>query len=406
MFTQGKSLFARFAVVTLALACGVSVCGQASPDRAQEIEMHAARARQALEEREPDLAEHEYQAILSLDPGNADARGNLGVVAYLQGDCQEARVQFIQALELQPALWKVQAMLGLCEKYLGQTGKAKERLEESFPHLTEQRLQVRAGLGLAEIYYQQGELEKTLPILNVLEQADPKNADVLYVEYRIHTDLADQARDKLGLVAPDSARMHQVLAEHLINEGDATHAVQQYREALRIEPHLPGGHFELAEALLQESAAGEEQLREEARKEFEVALQSNPRDEKAEVLLAGIYYLQGDVGSSLEHYSRAADLDPEDAQAQIGLGRILTLKDQSAEAVSHLQKAVELDPLNAIAHYRLSQVYRKLGRDDEARQEMEAFKKLKEAKDRLRELYSGAYKNPEKQDVFNADVPR
>lgn len=394
--------------VLLLLVAVAPACGQHSSTTAEEIAAHERKARQALEEKKPEEAVHEYQAILELDANNVDARGNLGVVAYLQGDCPAAVEQFVQVLRLQPELWKVQAMLGLCEKYVGSLANAKAHLESSFPHLSgaERRLQVRAGLGLAEIYYQQAELERALPILHGLVETDPRNADVLYVEYRIYTDLADQARDKLGLVAPDSARMHQILAQHLINEGDARRAVEQYREALRIEPHLPGGHFELGEALLQDQSLTQGLARDEARKEFEIALQQNPNDAKAESRLAAIFYLQSDLDAALRHYNRAAQLDSNDAEAQIGLGQVLMAQDKNNEAVEHLKKGVELDPLNAIAHYRLSQAYRRLGENDAMEQEIKAYKQLRDTKERLRAVYTGIYNQEKASEALNPDAPK
>ena len=395
-----------FELVTL--AASASTRGQNPSTTAQEIAAHERNARQALEQKKPDLAVQEYKAILELDPNNVDARGNLGVVAYLQGNCEVASEEFKEALRLRPDLWKVQSMLGLCEKYGGEVGAGKEHLETSFPHLSgaERRLQARAGLGLVEIYYQQGELEKALPILHVLEEADPKSADVLYVEYRIHSDLADQARDKLGLIAPDSARMHQILAQHLINEGDAKRAVEQYREALRTDPRLPGGHFELGEALLQDQSLTQDLARVEAKKEFELALQQNPNDPKAESRLAAILYLQNDLDAALRHYSRAAHLDPNDAEAQIGLGRVLMAQDKMNEALEHLKKGVEADPLSAIAHYRLSQAYRRLGEMDAAEQEAKAYKQLKDAKEHLRTVYTGIYNTQKAPEILNPDAPK
>lgn len=392
----------------LTLGASVTAHGQSYASIAQDIATHERKARQALDEKKPDVAVQEYQAILKLDPNNVDARGNLGVVAYLQGNCPAAVAQFEQALRLQPDLWKVQAMLGLCEKYLGQMNQAKDHLESSFPHLSgsERRLQSRAGLSLAEIYYQQGEPEKALPLLHALEQSDPKNADVFYVEYRIYTDLADQARDKLGLIAPDSARMHQILAQHLINEGDAKRAVEQYREALRLDPRLPGIHFELGEALLQDQSLTQDLARDAAKKEFEIALQQNPNDPKVESRLAAILYLQNDLNGALSHYARAAQLDPNDADAQIGLGRVLMAQDKMDEALEHLKRGVELDPLNAIAHYRLSQAYRRLGQTDAAEQEAKAYKQLKETKEHLRTVYTDIYKQQKPTEALNPDAPK
>jgi tetratricopeptide (TPR) repeat protein len=379
---------------------------QGTADKLREIEQHEALARQALDQKHPDVAIAEYQAILKLDPKNAEARGNLGVIAFLQGNCTVAGDHFEQALKLQPSLWKAQAMLGICEKYRGHPKQAKLLLEESFPHLKEPRLQIRAGLALVELDYQQGQLEEALPVLGALQEADPANVDVLYVLYRIHTDLADQARDKIGLVAPDSARMHEILAQHLINEGDAEHAVEQYREALRIDPHLPGVHFELGEALLQNNFPSPELARQNAQKEFETALQLNPQDQKSECRLGAIYFLQNNFSEALAHFSRAEELNPADPEAHIGLGRVLAATDQPQIAMEHFRRSVQLDPLNANAHFQLSRLYRRLGRNEEADRETAAFKKLREAKDRLRSTYEGVYKAPQKQDILGQDSPQ
>ena len=71
--------------------------------------------------------------------------------------------------------------------------------------------------------------------------------------YRIRGDIAEMARTALATVAPDSARMHEMMAKHFINEGGATDAMAQYECALAIDPQLPGGGYELAEAILVDS---------------------------------------------------------------------------------------------------------------------------------------------------------
>jgi tetratricopeptide (TPR) repeat protein len=388
------------------LYCVRSASAQDTANKPQEIERHSALARQALDDKRPEAAIREYQAILELDPKNADARGNLGVIAFVQGNCSVASEHFRLALKLQPSLWKVQAMLGVCEKYAGHAKEARSLLEGSFPHLKERRLQIRAGMALAELDYQQGRLEDALGVLRVLEEADPANVDVLYVLYRIHSDLADQARDKLGLVAPDSARMHQILAQHLINEGDAKRAVEQYREALRLDPHLPGGHFELGEAILQDRSTGDELARQEAQKEFEAALQANPQDHRSECRLAAVYYLQKDLPAALAHYSHAAEIEPADPEAQLGLAQVFVTLDQPENAMQHLRTAIQLDPLNATAHYRLSRVYLRLGRDEEASKETATYKRLQEAQEHLRTTYSDVYMAPRKQQPLDPDSPQ
>ena len=375
----------------------------ANRDPKREIRAHLARAHQALEEKQLDLAIRELNAILAVDPRNVEARGDLGAVQFLQGKYPDANQNLRQALQLQPSLWKVQAILGLCEKAQGKSDSARALLDRSFPHLQDSKLRIRAGMALAELHYQRRDLEETLGVLNVLHKLDPSNADVLYVVYRVHTDLATQARDTLALVAPNSSRMHQLLAQHMVTEGNAKGAVEQYREALRIDPRLPGAHFELGEAILQTSSY--EQAQQDAQKEFELALALNPGDAKSECMLGGLFSLRGDMESALKHYAHAADLDPNEPEAQVGLGKVLMSTGQPDKALKHLLNAIRVDPLNASAHYRLSQAYRQLGRTSEAEKEIATFKGLRETEDRLRSAYAQIHGGSGSSQVLNPDIP-
>lgn len=401
------SPISRVAVVFFLLCSFDLLCLTAqtkTPDTKRNVRTHLARAQRALADKQFETAISELNTVLVLDPKNVEARGNLGVAQFLEGKYAEASQNLQAALRLEPSLWKAQAILGLCEKAQGQFESAQALLEKSFPHLQDLKLQIRAGMALAELDYQHRDLEKTAAVLSVLQKLDPVNVDVLYVLHRVHTDLATQARDSLALVAPDSARMHQLLAQHLVTEGDAKGAVAQYREAIKIEPRLPGAHFELGEAILEDSTS--EQSQQDARKEFETALAINPGDVRAECRLGALLSLRGDVDAALSHYRRAAEMAPDDAEAQVGLGKVLLSASQIDKAVEHLQRAVALDPLDSQAHYRLSRAYRQLGRIPEADSELATFKQLRDAKERLRSAYVHIYKESGTPLALNPDIPR
>jgi tetratricopeptide (TPR) repeat protein len=371
-----------------------------------DIQTHLAHAQQALAQKQFDIAARDLNSVLALDPRNIEARSNLGVIQFLQGNYAEASENLRAALRLRPSLWKAQAILGMCEKAQGRFDSATTLLEKSVPHLKQDpQLLVRVGLALAELDYQRQDLEKALSVLALLQNADPTNIDVLYVVYRIHTDLAAQARDKVAVIAPNSARMHQILAEHMVNEGDIKGAIAQYREVLRIDPYLPGIHFELGEAILQDSSY--EDARREARKEFEAALTLNPQDAKSERMLGGLDMLAGDNEQAMRHYSRAAELNPQDPEAQIGIAKVLASSGEHDKALTHLLTAVRLDPMNALAHYRLAQEYRQLGRTSEADHELATFQELKAAKDRLRSAYAQVFKKEDRASrILNSDIPQ
>jgi tetratricopeptide (TPR) repeat protein len=393
-------------VLALLLSISLFPVGFAAqtPDRQSEINEHFQQARKDLEEKNKDLAAHELLAILDLDANNVDARATLGVVRFSQGQMALARDDFKRVLQLQPSLWKAKALLGLCEKALGNPDIAQPLLNESFPHLEDRQLRVQVGMSLVELGYARGDLDEVQGILHQLRELDHNNADILYASYRVYSQLAEQFRDQLALVAPQSARTHQILAEHMVNLGDIKRALGEYRQALQLDPRLSGAHFELGELILLNSSSADAQ--DEAQKEFETALAINSGDSKSECELAAIYVLRRDMDTALRHYQHAAVLNPYDAEAQIGIAKVLVASDQAKKALEHLLAAIRLDPSNVKAHYRLSQLYRQLGRASDAEREMAEFRSLKDAQNRIRSSYTEPRSLDRGSPVLNPDVPQ
>ncbi len=86
----------------------------------------------------------------------------------------------------------------------------------------------------------------------------------------------------------------------------------------------------------------------------------------------------------------------------LGWRRRLIEMDQSDKALALLEEAVQLEPTNATAHYRLATLYRKMGRADDAKREMELYKKFKEMKEKLSALYKELQVQPKE---IRADEP-
>ena len=222
---------------------------QSSPTRQQQIASHAQQAAEYLKEGKPDLAVPEFRAIVALDPENVDARGNLGVLLYFQGAYSDAIPELRAALKMRPTLWKIQALLGIAEKRTGDVAAARNDLEKAFPNVQDEKVRIDTGMELIEIYSATGDLDKAAATVNVLRKLAPTNEAVLYSAYRVYSDLTAESLLSLSVVAPNSARMHQALAHELAKRGKTEEAVQNYREALKLDPQLPGIHFELAEML-------------------------------------------------------------------------------------------------------------------------------------------------------------
>jgi len=356
---------------------------QADQSRQQQIAVHGHQAAEFLKENKLDQAASEFKAILALDPKNVDARGNLGVLLFFQGNYKDAIPQLRAALDQQHTLWKIQALLGIAEKRIGDIEAARRDLEKSFPKVPEEKIRVETGMELIELYSASRELDKASAVVNALRELKPTDEAILYTAYRIYSDLADESLLTLSVVAPNSARMHQAMAHELAKRGNTEEAIKNYREALKLDPQLPGLHFELGEML---KVSGS-QYQAEAESEYKAALQVNPRDEQSDCRLGDIANQRNDLPEANQYFNRALELQPNDPEASIGLARVLMAMGQPEKAVTLLNRAIELDPTSAVAHFRLGTAYRQLGRMDDAKREIEEYQKYKTMKQKLQGLY-------------------
>lgn len=389
------------AVLSWVLLCltVLSCCSQSSPSRDQGIELHNRKASEYLRQNRPDLAAGEFRAILELDPKNVDAHGNLGTILFFQGSYAEAIPELRTAVKLRPTLWKTEALLGMAEKRTGDPKRATGDLVKAFPNLTEEKIRIETGMELIEIYSRSGDLDKAATVIATLKKLNPTDPNVLYSSYRLYSDLADESLLSLSVVAPKSGRMHQALAHELAKRGNTTEAIENYRAAIKLDPQIPGIHFELAEML---KVVDTPESKQEAEAEYKTAIQANSLDEQSECGLGDLALHANDLKSASEDYTRAVQLQPNDPNANIGLAKVMIALDQRQKAEALLQHAIQVDPTNAVAHFRLSTIYRESGRFDEAKQEIEQYQKYNKMKEQLRELYRDLHRTQTRDDDDNS----
>jgi tetratricopeptide (TPR) repeat protein len=358
--------------------------GQSQPGGKTESETHLRMAQQYLAADQPDLAIPELQKVITLDPANAEAQGNLGVLLFFRQNYPGAVKHLRAAIAIHPDLPKIQALLGLAESRMGDVASSRGDLEAAFPKLGEEKIKDEVGEALIAEYTASAELERAANVVSTMLASRPTDANLQYTAYRLYSDLADKAILTLAIVAADSARMHLVMAHELARHGDEGPAIENYRDAARLDPQLPGIHSELAQLLYSSQDA---KIRSEAEAEYKKALELNPDDGKAQLMLGVIAARQGDMAAAYADDLRAFKMQSGDSDAAIELAKVLIQMKQPEKAQELLEPVVASDPSNYVAHFQLSRTYMRLGKTDQAKQQVELYKKYKELHDKLQKIF-------------------
>jgi tetratricopeptide (TPR) repeat protein len=188
----------------------------------------------------------------------------------------------------------------------------------------------------------------------------------------------------LSLAAPDSAQLHQAIAHELQRTHDLNGTIKNLRQALALDPNLPGIHFELAEAL---HASDDQRLHVEAEEQYKLAVETNPNDPMAASRMGDVEVEKNDLVAGEKYYEEALKLQPNYADATIGLANVKSKNGDQAGAAALLERVIADDPTNYLAHFRLSAVYRKLNRPDDSKRELDAYKKYKDLHEALTAIY-------------------
>lgn len=372
----------------LLLACVIVVLAPARAMQAGKsvTEKHElAKAQAALRAKNAAEAQLMFEAVLKLDPGNVEAQANLGVMAFFHGDCAKAERYFRGAIKGDAALTKLRALLAVCEMRMGQP-HAEADMEDAYRKLKDAKLKARLGIELADLYYEQGDLEKTSGMLQQLLNLQPDNVDFLFFAQRVYSELANQTLNKLAVLAPGSARMEQLIAERLINDGDLKDATKHYRKALQIDPHLPGVHFELAEALMQ-ADPNDTAVQAQAKSQLEQAIKVDGDSANIECELARIAHLQSHADEALADYRRAYQMNPDNSTAAMGIATLLEQSGKNQQALAYLRKAVKEEPFSTKANYRLFLLYKKLHMDAAAKKQLKLFVNVRSTKGKVESIY-------------------
>jgi len=359
--------------VVALLAASSILLGQSAP--VDLLQQHTAKAEQALRSGDLAGAEHEYRAILAIDPQNVQAWTGLGVLLYGSGKAELARQALRNALQIDPAAKRAELFLGLSEADLHKCEQATPILTKYFSSEPIGKVQRLTGLALLECTAGAADPLPALQTVERLKQLYPGDADILYESAELYTRLWNESAGELMAKHPDSFRVHQLAGEVYEAKNNYDQAIREYTLALERNPRLPQMHYRIGQIYLHQ---GSEEVDEKAMNEFRLEKAIDPESAVTDLAMAGIEMHRHNLDKAKPLYEEAALLDPSLVDASIGLAKILLEEHEVDAAVQQLRAAVAEHPEDAQAHYVLMLAYRQQKKMPEAEKEMATFNRLQE----------------------------
>jgi len=329
-----------------------------SPEAVQHMQAGIAADKQ----HQFDIAIAEFQKVTDLEPTFADGFISLGQAYMEKHDFGSATVSLKQALQLNPESMPAHQLLGYALLVQGYAAQA-------IPHL--ERAKDNSAVGIAQI--QTGQLAEAVTNLQAASAEHPNDPDILYYLGRASGLLSKQSIDTLVAAYPDSARAHQAMGENYFVLRNMPDAEREYREALRLRPDVPEVHLELGEVY-----AGAFQWP-KAEEEFRAQAKLQPGNAEAAYRLGAALLAQGKVHEARTELVRADKLMPDMPETLYSLGKASSLEGDTAAAEKNWIKLLTIEkesPLAAQAHFGLATLYRKLGKTEAAKHEMQEFQRL------------------------------
>jgi predicted Zn-dependent protease len=238
-----------------------------------------------------------------------------------------------------------------------------------------------ARILLARAQMGEGKYDEAYQNLVAALKSQPRNIDVLYYLGKVSTLLAQQQFQRLYSLAPDSARVHQLMGESYENQGRVPEAIREYQAGLKLKPHsvallnalgdLERSQYHFDEAITYYSRASE----------------IDSRDYGSAYGLGAAFLYKQQPQQAAAYLRRAAALAPQSPVVHLALGDAFLRAGQASRAVPELKAALRLEPHMRQAYTLLAQAYEKLGADEAAQKALREANRLTKEELQTREEF-------------------
>lgn len=231
--------------------------------------------------------------------------------------------------------------------------------------------EVNHWLGIT--YYELGRYGEAASKLEAAIRTKPEDPDILYYLTAAYGKAAEQSRNKLLEIAPESARARQALAERASISGWKDQALEDYRKAAELGPDILGLQGGLGD--LYASAAQYA----EAEKAYRSELEKRSGHGSLNFRCGEVILKQGRPQEAFVFLNRGMELDPALIDSYFQLGQTLSEEgkfDLAEKTFGQLVGPETPIQTSLLAHHRLAEILRARGKEKEASQHEKAFKRI------------------------------
>lgn len=331
-----------------------------------------------LEADRRDEAVAAFKKALSIDAADPAANHNLAQLAVLDGDLGTARGYYRVILgereNFLPALMQL-ALLDARENKGEELVAHLEQAIEAHPANLQPRLL------MARYQLSQGRSDKVASVFSDLDSVQQKSPQVLQLMAMAQlsgneNEEAQYTLEQLAESVPDTAALHQMMANAAAGSGDIKRAERELRKAVELDENYLPARLALARLALSRRQVEEyqkhvEKLRALAPDNADVLLlQASAAAQNGEhdvaVALAQKAYNElpvrvtllalashknaaGDSAGALVLYKQWIDGNPGDVPVRLVIAETLSGENKIAEAISYYEQAITIDPDNITA---------------------------------------------------------
>jgi tetratricopeptide (TPR) repeat protein len=385
-------------------------------------------------ERRMGLAERQFRSALRIDPANADANYNLGVLLMMKGSSAEA-IPFLLHVH------SPQAQLNLVRAYFQtqRTANALRTADEVASHNSND-VQVQFSLGLllaserqyktaqrvldqaaalqpesfeilynlAQVLLRTGENAKAELILSRATRLQPENADALYLLAQSYSgqsrplDALD-ALVRAHKLAPENVDIISLMAQITMSQNYFEDAIPLLESGLKIAPKRPDLLAALGQSYfmagktekaieefnllleLEKSARSYAFLGlsyrnlgrfDEAKTYFQRGIALDPHSSTCLFNLGFIAERQGDAATAERYFQETLKYSPNFSDALLELANLNSAAKRLTQAEELLRRYVKVAPDPANGYYKLAMVERSLHETEAANRDLNVFKTL------------------------------